>query len=126
MIRGIHHVSMKCASPEELAPVKAFYCDLLGLRIVRQWPEGIMIDTGCGLIEVFCNGQGSRETGAVRHFALEVDDVDTVTGKLVSAGFRPYTGPKNVIQESDPPYHARMVFFIGPLGEQVEFYRPED
>ena len=31
-----------------------------------------------------------------------------------------------VIQESDPPYHARMVFFIGPLGEQVEFYRPED
>ena len=124
MIKGIHHVSMKCASPEELASAEAFYCGLLGLKIVRRWPEGIMIDTGCGLIEIFCNGPGSRETGAVRHFALEVDDVDIVTGKLAAAGFRPYTGPKNIIQASDPPYHARMVFFIGPLGEQVEFYRP--
>lgn len=126
MIRGIHHVSMKCASPEELASVEAFYCGLLGLKTIRRWTEGIMIDTGCGLIEVFCNGQGSRETGAVRHFALLADDVDALSEKLVSAGYTPYVGPKDVLQDSDPPHHARMVFFIGPLGEQVEFYRPLD
>ena len=125
MIRGIHHVSMKCASKEELALVKAFYRDLLGLEIVREWPEGIMFETGRGQIEVFCNGPGVRETGAVRHFALEVDDVDAMAEKLIGAGFTPYTGPKDVYMDSDPPFRARMVFFIGPLGEQVEFFRPE-
>ena len=122
MIRGIHHVSMKCASPEELAPVRAFYCGLLGLRLVREWPEGIMLDTGSGQIEVFCNGQGSRETGAVRHFALAVDDVDAMAEMLTAAGYQPYVGPKDVLMASDPPFRARMVFFIGPLGEQVEFF----
>jgi glyoxylase I family protein len=126
MIRGIHHVSMKCASAEELTRVREFYCDLLGLKVVRQWPEGIMIDTGCGLIEVLCNGPGSRQTGAVRHFALEVDDVDSTAEELASAGFQPYVGPRDIVQSSDPPYHARMAFFIGPLGEQVEFFRPLD
>ena len=42
-VYGIHHVSMKCGSPENLPAVKAFYCDLLGLKVVREWPEGIMI-----------------------------------------------------------------------------------
>ena len=125
MITGIHHVSMKCASPEELLPVKAFYCGLLGLEIVREWPEGIMIETGRGQIEVFCNGQGVRETGALRHFAFEVDDVDAVAEKLEAAGYRPFTGPKDICMASDPPFRARMVFFTGPLGEQVEFFRPE-
>ena len=49
-VHGIHHVSMKCGSPENLPAVKAFYCDLLGLKVVREWPEGIMIGTGAGMI----------------------------------------------------------------------------
>jgi glyoxylase I family protein len=125
MIKGIHHISMKCASPGDLVPVREFYCGLLGLSVVREWPEGIMFETGNGGIEVFCNGQGSRETGAVRHFALEVDDVDAMAEKLIAAGYEPYVGPKDICMASDPPFHARMVFFIGPLGEQIEFFRPE-
>ena len=35
-VRGIHHISMKCASPEALAPVKEFYCGLLGLKVIRE------------------------------------------------------------------------------------------
>ena len=55
-VYGIHHVSMKCGSPENLPAVKAFYCDLLGLKVVREWPDGIMIGTGAGMIEVFTTG----------------------------------------------------------------------
>ena len=58
MIKGIHHISMKCESEEDLARVKEFYLDILGLSVCREWPEGIMIDTGNGLIEIFCNGEG--------------------------------------------------------------------
>ncbi len=50
MIRGIHHVSMKCGTPEEFAAAKTFYCSLLGMRLIREWSEGAMIDTGAGRI----------------------------------------------------------------------------
>ena len=54
MIKGIHHVSMKC-NAEEINKVKEFYISVLGLKIVREWPDGIMIDTGNGYIEIFTN-----------------------------------------------------------------------
>ena len=75
MIKGIHHISMKCGSEEELARVKEFYLDILGLSVCREWSEGIMIDTGNGLIEIFCNGEGERKRGAIRHVALLTDQV---------------------------------------------------
>ena len=39
---------MKCRTPEELANVRKFYLDTLGLKICREWPDGMMIDTGNG------------------------------------------------------------------------------
>ena len=53
MIKGIHHISMKCGNADELSKVKEFYISLLGLRISREWPDGFMIDTGNGFIEIF-------------------------------------------------------------------------
>ena len=32
MIRGIHHISLKCGTPEEFAKAKEFYLGLLGLK----------------------------------------------------------------------------------------------
>ncbi len=46
MITGLHHISMKCETPEEFEKAKSFYIDLLGFKKVREWPEGIMIDFG--------------------------------------------------------------------------------
>lgn len=60
MIKGIHHISMKCRTDEELMKVKDFYIYVLGMKICREWPEGIMIDTGSGLLEIFTNGEGER------------------------------------------------------------------
>ena len=48
MIKGIHHISMKCGTAEELTNVRKFYLDVLGLKICRKWPDGMMIDTGNG------------------------------------------------------------------------------
>ena len=39
MIKGIHHISMKCEGEEEFARVKEFYLDILGLSVCREWPK---------------------------------------------------------------------------------------
>ncbi len=67
MIKGIHHISMKCVTAEELTNVRKFYIDILGLKIIREWAEGMMIDTGNGLLEIFTNADGTHCLGAIRH-----------------------------------------------------------
>ena len=122
-VSGIHHVSMKCASAEKLEEVRRFYCGLLGMCVVREWPEGIMIDTGAGLIEVFCNGEGIPAKGAIRHIALSVDDVDAFAQAVRAAGHRVFIEPKDILIGSEPPVRARMAFCYGPLGEEIELFR---
>ncbi len=103
--------------PAELAGVRRFYCDTLGLPVVHEWPEGIMLDTGRGLLEVFTNGQGSHETGAIRHIALEVDNAAEWAEAVREAGYDVFLGPKEIVE----PCRAIIAFCHGPLGEQVEF-----
>ena len=122
MIKGIHHISMKCATPEELDKVKEFYISILGLRICREWADGLMIDTGNGLIEIFTNAPGEKRLGAIRHIALLTDDVDELINKVRTAGYEIIVEPNDKVIESDPPYPIRMAFCIGPLGEQIEFF----
>ena len=70
MITGVHHIAMKCRTTEEVERVKDFYINTLGMKIRREWPDGIMIDTGNCLLEVFTNGDGVKELGALRHIAF--------------------------------------------------------
>ena len=133
MIRGIHHVSMKCGTPEEFASALAFYCGLLGMKAVRQWPEGVLIDTGAGLIEIFRTGEGIKRKGAIRHLALSVDDADGYAARIRDAGYTVFLGPKDLVVPSDPPLRARIAFCTGPLGEEIELFsemngeeRPEE
>ena len=122
MITGIHHVSMKCGTLEEFENARAFYCGVLGLTVKQEWPEGMMIDTGCGLIEIFRTGPGIREKGAVRHFALAVDDVDACVEKVRQAGYPILIEPNDLTLDTSPRFTARMAFCLGPLGEQIEFF----
>ncbi|MBR3015620.1 MAG: VOC family protein [Clostridia bacterium] len=121
-VLGIHHISMKCGTPEEFTAAKAFYCGLLGMKLLREWPDGAMIDTGAGLIEIFCNGEGIREKGAIRHAALSVTDVDAIAARIRDAGYPVFIEPKNILIPSDPPLSARMAFCVGPLGEEIELF----
>ena len=122
MIKGIHHISMKCGTAQELAKVREFYIELLGMKIIRKWAEGMMIDTGNGLLEIFTNAEGTHSLGAIRHLALLTDDVDEIVKKVKAAGFEVFIEPNDKVIASNPPYPIRMAFCYGPLGEQIEFY----
>ena len=122
MIKGIHHISMKCGTIEELNKVKEFYISILGLRICRVWPDGMMIDTGNGMIEIFTNAEGEHCLGAIRHVALLTDNVDEITDRVRSAGYEVIVEPNDRIIPSEPEYPIRMAFCFGPLGEQIEFF----
>ena len=122
MIRGIHHISMKCGTQAELERVREFYLDVLGMSVCREWPAGLMIDTGSGLIEVFTNGDGEKAMGAIRHVALLADSVDEVAARAKTAGYDVFIEPNDRVIPSNPPYPIRMAFCRGPLGEEVEFF----
>ena len=123
MIRGIHHVSLKCGTEEEFRTVKTFYLGLLGLTVRREWPEGIMLDAGNALIEVFRNGPGVRAKGAIRHLAFSTDDVDAASERIKNAGYHVFIEPKDLVLATVPEYRARIAFCTGPLGEEIELFQ---
>ena len=122
MILGLHHVSMKCGTQAEFLEAKAFYTGVLGFSVVREWPEGVMIGFGNGMIEIFSNGDGVRSLGAIRHVAFATDDADAAARRVAEAGYEVFDGPRDVVIRSDPPYPARVAFCRGPLGEEIEFF----
>ena len=123
MITGIHHISLKCDNAEDYRRVKEFYLDVLGFTIKREWPEGMMIDTGGGLLEIGNNQAGIRNIGALRHIAFRADDTDAMTEKVRAAGYEVFMEPKNIVFRTEPEYPARIAFCYGPLGEEVEFFQ---
>ncbi len=40
LIKGLHHVALRCVGEEEMNKAIAFYTDILGLKLIRRW--------GCG------------------------------------------------------------------------------
>ena len=122
MIQGIHHVSLKCADPAAYERAKRFYIDVLGLRLYREWDAGCMLASDSGRIEIFHNGPGVTEVGAVRHFALACDDVDGAAAAVKAAGYEVFIEPKDVLLPSSPPIRARIAFCRGPLNEEIEFF----
>lgn len=122
MITGVHHISLKCGTKEEFDEVRAFYINLLGFCVFREWDEGIMIDTGNIMLEIFSNGAGIRTKGALRHIAFATDDVDGIIAKVKEAGYEVFVEPNDIVISSEPPYLARMAFCFGPLGEEIEFF----
>ena len=118
VIKGIHHISMKC-SRNEIDKVIYFYRDILGLDICNEWDTGIMINTGSGIIEVFHNGEKSPK-GTIRHFALSVTDAKVLTERVRSAGYDVITEPKEICLSH---IKAIISFVKGPLGEEIEFFQ---
>ena len=123
MITGVHHISMKCGTEEEFARAKEFYLNTLGFTVKREWTEGIMIDTGNCMLEIFSNGPGIRTKGAIRHIAFGTDDVDNIIRKVKEAGYEVFIEPNDIVIRSEPECPARMAFCFGPLGEEIEFFQ---
>lgn len=123
LIKGIHHVSMKCESAEEYQKVISFYKEVLEIPVARQWSEGIMLDTGNGIIEIFNNGDKVVERGVIRHFAFATDSVDECVEKIKKAGYEIFVEPKDIEIQSNPTFPARIAFCHGPLGEEIELFQ---
>ena len=123
MIKGIHHVSMKCSNQEEYEKTIHFYKDILGLQVKRSWNAGIMLDTGAGLIEIFNDGEEKLDKGVIRHFAFAVDDVDACVKSVRAAGYEVFMEPNDICIPSEPEFPARIAFCYGPLGEEIEFFQ---
>lgn len=123
MITGLHHISLKCGTEDEFKRAKSFYLDVLGFKIVREWPEGAMIGFGNGMLEIFNNGDGIKTKGALRHIAFATDNVDQIVSKVKGAGYNVFIEPNDIVIRSDPEYPARMAFCFGPLGEEIEFFQ---
>ena len=125
MITGVHHVCVKCR-PEELEKIQKFYGELLGLSLVRSWGEpkveGMMYGAGTSLIEIFPNAEEDLPQGAIRHFALATDDVDSIVETVRKAGYAVTMAPVDIEIMSKPSLPARIAFIIGPVGEEIELF----
>ena len=127
-IIGIHHVSLKAKGIEAFEKTVSFYRDILGLSVAKEWgrsPEdrAVMLDTGAGYIEIFSNAPDVLPGGTIRHIALDVTDTDAVIAAVRDAGYRITTEPMDIVIPSSEPCPARIAFFIGPLGEEIEIFQ---
>ena len=128
LIKGIHHIALKCNSAEKFKETVAFYTEVLGMEVIRCWGEnggvsvGIMIDTGAGIMEIFSNADDTLPQGAIRHFALAADDTDAVVKAVREAGYQVTVEPKDICIPSELPFPARIAFVIGPCGEEIEIF----
>lgn len=126
-VLGVHHIALKAKGVAAYEKMKDFYNGILGMPIVRTWGEGenlgAMLDTGAGLLEIFSNATDILGAGALRHLAFEVEDVDICVEAVRKAGYEITMEPNDIVIASEPPYPARIAFCIGPVGEEVEFFK---
>lgn len=126
LVNGVHHIALKCKGIEAFERAVAFYHGVLGMDVVRRWGEGegvgIMLDAGGSLMEIFASGADEPGQGAIRHFALRVDDVDACVKAVSDAGYEVFTPPTDIVIGSEPPFPARIAFCYGPAGEEIEFF----
>ena len=125
LVHGIHHIAMKYDGLEKYNEALHFFCDILGMKLLRTWGEGektiSMVDTGNGILEIFAGGHG-LEHGMINHIALAVKDVDLCIETVRKEGYEVIIEPKTVNFATAEPYTARLGFCKGPAGEQVEFF----
>lgn len=126
LVKGIHHVALKCCDEKEFEKTIGFYHDILGMPIVKSWNGGAMLHTGAGVMEILMNAEERLGMGTIRHFALATDDTDACIAAVRAAGYKVLIEPKYLEIQSDPVYPVRIAFCEGPLGEEVEFFQERE
>lgn len=126
LIKGVHHIALKCNGMEEFNKTIHFYRDLLGMEEVRSWGEGtgsaVMLNNGNSVMEIMANAEDAPGEGAIRHIALVTDDVDECCRIVSEAGYEVYIQPKDIDFQTKEPYKARIAFCYGPVNEEIEFF----
>ncbi|WP_075256760.1 SMU1112c/YaeR family gloxylase I-like metalloprotein [Herbaspirillum camelliae] len=124
-LQAIHHVALICS---DYAASRAFYVDLLGLRVVAEhyrearqsWKLDLALPAG-GQLELFSfpapPARPSRpEACGLRHLCFAVQDVAAAKAWLESQGV--------AVEEIrvDEYTHKRFTFFADPNGLPLELY----
>jgi glyoxylase I family protein len=111
---GVHHVSVNVKDvPEALA----FYVDVLGLNVRDDRPDfgfgGAWLDLGTQQVHLI---EATPPADVGQHFAIEVDDLDTVVAELRGRGVD-VTAPAKVGT-------GRQSFLHDPSGNRIELNQP--
>ena len=122
LIKGMHHVCLKCCGGDEFSKVQDFYGNVLGLQKVRESSGSVMYDLGGALLEIFSNGKEHLPQGVWRHVALATDDVDACVKAVSEAGYPITSAPMDIVLGGNPPMPVRVAFCLGPMGEEIEFF----
>jgi len=126
-ITGIQHICLEAQGVEAYEKTVDFYHRILGLPVALKWGEGekigTMLDTGAGWLEIFAKGKDKPTQGPLRHMALAVDDPDAFIEAVRAEGYEVTMEPKDIEFATTPPTPARIAFCIGPVGEEVEFFK---
>ncbi|MDB6453906.1 SMU1112c/YaeR family gloxylase I-like metalloprotein [Falsirhodobacter sp. 20TX0035] len=127
-IVGVHHVAIICT---DYARSKAFYCDLLGARVVaenfrearRSWKLDLRLPDGTGL-ELFSFPDppprpNRPEAAGLRHLAFAVKDVEAGKAWLEAQGV--------VVEPVRMDEHTgcAFTFFTDPDGLPLELYEAD-
>jgi glyoxylase I family protein len=124
-LNGIHHIAIICSDYQRS---KQFYCDVLGLKIVREVfraeRNSYKLDlevNGLYQIELFSfpdppARSSQPEACGLRHLAFEVDNIGEAVSEILNQGV--VVEPIRV----DEYTGKRFTFFADPDGLPIEFY----
>ncbi len=119
-VQQINYVIILC---EDLARMKAFYCDLFPFALVTDAPTAVSLQAGSVLLGLRkrtrdYDGQGVRAElpGVQLAFLVTRAEVDECYAQLVAQGVEILDPP------TDQPRGHRTVYFADPEGNMLEVY----
>ncbi len=111
---GVHHVSLNVS---DVDAAKSFYIDVLGFTERTDRPEfafgGAWLDVGGQQVHLI---EGAPPEALGQHFAIAVDDLDSVVEELRGRGIR--------VSTPQPVATSRQSFLKDPSGNVVELQQP--
>ncbi|MFZ6004552.1 MAG: VOC family protein [Actinomycetota bacterium] len=111
---GVHHVSINV---DDVGEAVRFYVDVLGLTPRSDRPDfgigGAWLDAGAQQLHLI---EAAVPPANGQHFAVRVDDLDSVVSELRSKGV--------AVSDPSPVGTGRQAFVSDPSGNQVELHQP--
>ena len=111
---GVHHVAINV---DDVETAKTFYVDVLGLTPRSDRPDfgfgGAWLDAGGQQVHLV---EAKPPTDNGQHFALLVDDIDTVITELRDQAI--------IVSDAFPVGSARQAFINDPSGNTIELHEP--
>ena len=63
LIKGLHHAALRCCGKAEMDRVIEFYCNVLGMKRLRSWGEGVEAGYGEWRNRIVCQCRTGAQTG---------------------------------------------------------------